>query len=266
MSTTNTQTDTLWFGAGYVYGLATSGGTLGTPVSLIQPGNFATVQEASVDITVAIKELRGATEDPEDTRSASRKITGKITTGRINLSQLNDFVFGEGVTEGSVATMSFEAHNAGVASPPTATLVITPPSSGVFLMDLGVWYAGTRNQLEAVSTAPSAAGTYKCAATTGTYTFFSSDEGTAILVSYRYTTTGGHTLDVTNQIMGNAVRPVLMAYLTNQAQGDNELVLYQCRASKIAMPIKREDYCILELDFQAFANVSGQTLTFLSSV
>jgi hypothetical protein len=239
---------------------------LGTPVSLIQPGNFATVQEASVDITVAIKELRGATEDPEDTRSASRKITGKITTGRINLSQLNDFVFGEGVTEGSVATMSFEAHNAGVASPPTATLVITPPSSGVFLMDLGVWYAGTRNQLEAVSTAPSAAGTYKCAATTGTYTFFSSDEGTAILVSYRYTTTGGHTLDVTNQIMGNAVRPVFMAYLTNQAQGDNELVLYQCRASKIAMPIKREDYCILELDFQAFANVSGQTLTFLSSV
>ena len=71
MSTNYTESDFIQFGAGYVYGLAVGG----QESSIVIPGYFATIESASVDIAVTIKELRGAFEDAEDLASASRKIT-----------------------------------------------------------------------------------------------------------------------------------------------------------------------------------------------
>jgi hypothetical protein len=265
MSATNYTTDTYLFGAGYIYGLNVGG----AQPSLIVPGSFATVQEATVDIATTLKELRGTTEDAELVASAARKITGKVTTGRINIEQLNQFVFGETLATGSTQTANFEPHTLTI-SPAVDTVTITPPGSGVFAADLGVWYAGTRNQLVPIPYTASpvvnpAQGEYSCDELTGEYFFNSADEGAGLLFSYRYTVTTGHNLLVTNKVMGVNTRPVFALYLTNPDDGDHELVLFACKASKVAMPIKSEDFCKLELDFTAFQNGSGQTLQFISS-
>ncbi len=263
MSTSAVQ-ETLWFGGGFIYGINTGDGA--TP-SLLVPGNFGTIQEASVDFSVTQKELRGAYEDPEAIASASRKITGKITTGRVNLENLNQFVFGETLATGTTLTANFEPQTA-------VDNAFTVDNYSTFSQDLGVWYANNapgNNQIQLVpvpfiSPPTLSQGEYTVDSDTGEYVVSSADNGVPLLVSYQYTTTSGHNLVVHNKVMGLTTRPIFSLYLNNQAEGDNDLVLFACRATKFTMPIKREDFVIMDIEFQAYANNSGETFQFLESV
>jgi len=250
--------DAKWFGGGFIYGIQQVAPG-GVAPSLLYPGQFSTIQEASVDISKTVKELRGVYEDPEDLADASRKITGKVTSGRININQLNNLVFGEpGGTNFITGTTKVVDNEAGTVNGSNQVIVV---NSGVFLEDLGVTYAGTREQLIPVSSV-SSQGQYSVAS--GVYTFNAADSAAKVLISYRYTSASGHSLSVNNLLMGNQ-RPSFSVLLTNQYDGDNELLLYYCKATKVSMAIKTEDYVHLEMDFMAGANSSGQTFQWLTS-
>jgi hypothetical protein len=137
------------------------------------------------------------------------------------------------------------------------------------VQDLGVWYSAQFNgnnpiQLVPVASSP-AQGQYVVNPTTGVYTFNGADAGAGILISYEYTTTAGHSLTVTNKIMGSG-RPVFQLYLSQPYQGTNDMLLYYCRATKLNIPQKREDYLILEIDFMASANAAGNVFSWISPV
>jgi hypothetical protein len=255
MSTTYTESDFIQFGAGYIYGLAVGG----TESSVVIPGYFATIESASVDISVTVKELRGAFEDAEDLASASRKITGKITTGRINLSTINQLLFADTFATGATAISNLETQ----VVPSSPAGVVTVTNSATWTADLGVFYTGTRQQLSPVSIGTPLQGQYKVVA--GQYTFAVADEGTSVSISYEYTTTTGHTLTLNNKIMGSS-RPVFACYFSMPYNGNNDLTLFWCRATKLNIPEKREDYCVLDIEFMAGANPAGHVLQWCSSV
>jgi hypothetical protein len=99
----------------------------------------------------------------------------------------------------------------------------------------------------------------------GTYTFHSSDVGVSVAISYRYTVSGsGHTLTVNNLIMGSS-RPSFSALFQNPYDGDQEILLYNCKATKVTFAIKMEEYTKMDIDFMASADASGRTIEFLSS-
>lgn len=264
MSVPNTYSTQIQFGAGYIYGL-NQGSTLGAAPPLIIPGQFPTIQDASVDLTFTVKELNGQLEFPVDLASASKKISGKIMTGRIDLNLLNQLVFADDFVTGSNAIANVEPHT--IASSPTDTVQVI--NNTTFVQDLGVWYSSqfdnnNQVQLVPVPTSP-AQGQYTVDPSTGTYTFNGADAGAGVLISYQYTVLTGHALTVTNRIMGYS-RPVFAAYFSEPYQGNNDLILYYCRATSLKMPEKREDYLILEIDFMAAAAPNGDVLTWSMSV
>lgn len=265
MTVPNTYSTQIQFGAGYVYGL-NLGSSYGAAPSLIVPGRFITIQDASIDMTFTIKELLGATEFAEDIASASKKITGKITTGRIDLDLLNQLVFADQFVTGQLSAIAnLEQHT--IAASPTDTVQVT--NNTTFVQDLGVFYTGQFNGNNAIQLVPVASspaqGQYVVNPTTGTYTFNGADAGQGVAISYEYTTTAGHTLTMTNKLMGSG-RPVFSLYLSQPYNGNNDMMLFYCRASKLNIPQKREDYLILEVDFQCSANAAGNVFQWTSPV
>lgn len=261
MSTAAYQVDSKWFGGGYIFGIQTGAPGTGQAPSVLLPSRFSTIQEANVDITLGTKELRGIYEDPEDVATASRKITGKITTGRVNLQSLNYLIFGESDNNFQTGTLLTAVDEAGTVGGSYHTVTVT--HSADFAQDLGVRYAGTRTFLEPTTGSSPAQGQYTYAA--GVYTFNAADADADVLISYQYTSTTGHTLTLNNLVMGSNVRPTFSCLLENPNEGDQALYLYECKATKIGFPIKQEDYVKMEIDFTAFANGSGQVLQWLSS-
>jgi hypothetical protein len=251
--------DARWFGGGYIYGTQNLIG--GVAPSILLPSQFATIQEASVDFAITEKELRGSLEDPEDVASSTRKITGKIITGRVNITQLNNLAFGETMTTGTLNLAVNEAHTIPASAGP---YTVTVNQGTAFYEDKGVTYAGTRFQMIPVTSLP-AQGQYSYNAATGVYTFNGNDFSSQILISYLYTVSTGHSFILNNKIQGSSTRPVFECLLQNPNDSDQELLLYYCKVMKIAYPIKNDDYVKLELDFISYANASGQTARFLSS-
>lgn len=261
----NTYSTQIQFGAGYVYGL-NLGSSYGAAPSLIVPGRFITIQDSSVDMTFTVKELLGATEFAEDLASASKKITGKITTGRIDLNLLNQLVFADVFNTGEIeAIANLEPHT--IATSPTDTVQVT--NNTTFVQDLGVFYANQFNGNNAIQLVPVASspaqGQYVVNPATGTYTFNGADAGQAVLISYEYTATSGHSLTMTNKLMGSG-RPVFSIYFSQPYNGNNDMLIYYARATKLNIPQKREDYLILEIDWMASANAAGNVFTWCSPV
>lgn len=241
----NTNSTIIQFGAGRIYGVNTGAGAA---PALIVPGQFATIQDASVDMTFTIKRLMGAYEFPEDTASASKTLTGKLTTGRVDLQLINQLVFADSYTTGGEFTYQ-ETDTIG-ATP----YQITVANSATWTKDLGVFYTlpnsfGNAVQLSPVASSP-ATGQYTVAA--GVYTFAAADTTLGVVINYEATFTTGHSLTVNNLLMGQN-RPIFKLYLSQPYDGTNDLIIYNCRASKMNIPEKREDYLILEIDFEAFA-------------
>jgi hypothetical protein len=262
MTTVATQ-DSKWFGAGYIFGTQTIAPGGQVAPSILLPSELVSIQEASVDISIKTVELRSALEDPEDVATSARKITGKIVTGRVGLNQLNWLVFGEPGGGNYVAGTKKLAEREPHVIPASGVFTVVVSNGATFYEDKGVYVAGSRLQFTPVTGVP-LQGQYSYAPVTGTYTFNLADAGTAILISYMYTSPTGHTLTVNNLIMGSA-RPAFEALFQNPYDGDQELLLFACRVSKLGFPIKTEDYVKIDIEFMAFANSQGQVMQWLSS-
>ena len=235
------------FGSGVLYGKRTD-------TSNNTPIRFAGLQGVTVDISFSIKELFGQYQFPIALGRGTGKITGKCMWAQFNAQAFNDIFFGAGaVATGAVREIVAEAQTV------TANIV-TVTNNATFNADSGVVYAANGGVLSYVSANP-LAGQYTLNTTTGVYTFNSSQNGVAVLVSYTWNDgSNGKKISITNQLLGNA--PTFSAVFTETFQSKQlTLVLNQCMSSKLAMATKLEDFVIPELDFQAFADASNNVGT-----
>lgn len=231
------------FGTGSLYGVA-AGSTVQTPLK------FGALQDVSVDFSFTNKELHGQNIFALAVARGEGKVSGKATLAQVNGALYNSMFFGQTLTDSAGANLAVD--EAGTV-PSTTDYTITVDNSAVFLEDLGVRYATGGNPLIKVSSTPSQ-GQYSEAA--GVYTFAAADEGVDVLISYTYSNTTGQTVKVGNPLQGQA--PTFAIYFATTYNSQQvTFKLNACVASKLSMPSKMADWNIDELDFDSFADSSG---------
>lgn len=245
------------FGTGTVIGRRNGVDYTNTAITTPTPARFATMQDIDISFDRTLKELIGQNTYPVDIAGAATKIAGKGKIAGMQANFFNDMFFGQALSSGAGELVAVdESHTA------AATITVTPPSSGTFVHDLGVFYQATGLQLTRTGSAP-AVGSYEVTEPGGAYTFNATEAGT-LLISYTYsiTTATSKQIVITNQLMGLSPSFEMhfqMNYPNSASTTVNtlNLKLYACKASKLDFPFKNQDHTLPSLDFMAFADASG---------
>jgi hypothetical protein len=222
---------------------------LRTDTASATPAQFGTLQEVQLDMSFTIKELTGQFQAPAALARSGLKITGKAKAARITAANFNNIFFGQTLSTGNSLTQLNEAGSV----PGSAAYTVTVGNHATFVADLGVAYAATGAMLTPVASSP-ATGQYTVSG--GVYSFSAGDAGAALLFTYSYTTTGGTSIALSNQLMGSG--PSFKLILNEQYQGKTlNLQLNSVIAPKLSLAFKNEDFMIPEFDFQAAADAAG---------
>lgn len=242
------------FGSGTVWSTPLTD-AFGATIAVPSPLLIGVLQDASIDISSDTKMLYGQNQFPVAVGRGKGKVSGKLKFGQVNGAIFNSVFFGQTMTSSILASV---ADVVGAVIPSTP-FQITPtiPSSGTWQRDLGV-RDSLNNPMTAVVSGPTT-GQYSVAA--GVYTFATADAGKTVYISYKYTATStvGKTSLVKNLAMGAA--PTFKCDFFNQLGGNGlDLTLYSCVANKISFATKQDDFLIPEIDFDAFADASGNVL------
>jgi len=236
------------FGSGTLWGYPVAGNLAANPT----PIKFGTLQDISVEISGALKELYGQNQFAEAVARGKCKIAGKAKFAQIVGKHVNDLFFGQATNSGQKLTSLDEAQTVPAASPYTVTVT----NSAQFVDDWGVRYSVTGLPLAKVTTSP-VQGQYSVSS--GVYTFAAADAGAVVLISYRYSSATGLQLNIRQQLMGFA--PTFQVLLNEQYAGKQaNLLLYSCVAEKLTWATKNEDFLVPEFDFEAFSNAGGQVM------
>lgn len=248
------------FGSGRLYVNPNAGNLAVNPTAV----QGFTIQDVQIDISGEVKELKGASQFPDDVAAGDKKGTGKFGVGRKDLNMFNQIFFADIVETGGTSVVpNFSA------VPTSSAVTVTPPASGTFAADLGVQYAGSGISLTKVAATPTA-GQYTVAS--GVYTFASGDTAATagVVISYSYTLTAGTTYQVNNQALGYG--PQVEVYLVDTYQPKNSgtatapvyeynvIHLYAAKVTKITIGNKRADYSIPEVDFSYFQAANGRVM------
>lgn len=239
------------FGTGMLYGTRTD-------IPGATPIRFGVLQDVSIDFNGEIKDLFGQYQFPVDSARGKTKISGKAKNAVINAGQFNNLFFGQTTTTGQRKSVTNEAQTV------SSTGSVTVANGATFNLDLGVVYAATGVPLQFTVGAPSQAGQYSVNVATGTYSFFTADEGANVLIDYLYTATTGTLIAGINLLMGTTPR-FTATFTQSYAGNQTVLKLYSCTSSKLTLATKIDDYTIPELDFSAFANSAGQVFELSTS-
>jgi hypothetical protein len=218
-----------------------------TDLTTLQPSQFAVMKEISCDFNFTVKELTGQFQAPVALARAGLKITGKIKEAQINAHIFNDIFLGQTQSNGLTLVALSEP-----GTPTTNTLTVA--NAGTFVNDLGVVsQAGVR--FTRVASSPTSK-QYSVNESTGVYTFSSADSNPPVYVSYDYTSAGGQTITISNQLMGS--QPNFSLVMSEVYQGKSlNLKLNACVSPKMMFGFKSEDFMIPEMDFQASADAAG---------
>jgi hypothetical protein len=242
----------------YMFG---TGQLFATPVGGGAPLRFGALQDVSVDFQGDVKELFGQYQFPLDVARGKTKVTWQANTANVDVSAYNQLFFGQTVTTGTEYKQVInEAHS--VPSSTTYTVEVTNHSG--FFNDLGVYYSVTGLPLKQVAAGAEAIGKYSVSAA-GTYTFHSGDASAALLFNYMYadTTATGGNLSISNQLMG--VTPKFRLILSHNYNSKFfTLVLFNCVADKLNLPLKLDDHLIAQLSGQA-ATDDANRIGFIST-
>lgn len=224
------------------------------------PVQIGVIKDVTLDISMTVKELRGAYQFPVDVARAAGTISGKGKFAQI----------GSGTMAAVLATTASAGMKIGATTAstniPTTPFTITPSvggGGGTFFEDLGVINASTGVAMKRVASAP-ATGEYSVAA--GVYTFAAADTGVAVIISYSYAPSGstGWTVTYTNQLMGAST--VFSLSLFNSFRSKNYgFRLPQVTIPKLAFAMKQDDYTDMDFDFNAFADSAGKVIDFFST-
>ena len=241
------------FGVGTLYGVPLTDAT-GTAITNPTPIQVGVLQDIAADLSFDEKMLYGAYQFPVAFGRGKGKFTFKAKAADFSAQALGSLFFGTTPSAGIRAITD----NFATTVPTTPfQITIAPPSSGVFVTDLGVRYSSTGIGLTRVASGPTA-GQYSVNVATGVYTFAAADTAAAVLISYEYTATSTtqFNIPVSNLLMGQA--PSFQAQLSLPYNGKQMSVrLNNCVASKLSLPFKNEDFSIQEFDFQALADASN---------
>ncbi len=217
------------------------------------PAVFGVLQGIDLDISYALKELYGQNQSPVAIARAAQKITGKASFARINAALFNSLFFGGTIGSGTGGILEIISET-GTIPAVSGPYTITVAQSANFLQDQGVFFAATGVQLTRVASGPTT-GQYSVAA--GVYTFAAADTLLGVLISYTYTgTTGASKITIGNPLMGSG--PI---FQINLAETFNSQVmnfqLNACTASKLAFPLKNQDFTVVNFEFEAYADASN---------
>ena len=233
------------FGSGTLWGYPIGGNFAANPT----PIKFGTLQDISLEISGALKELYGQNQFAEAVARGKCKIAGKAKFAQIVGKHVNDLFFGQTMNSGQKLTSLDEAQTVPASSPYTVTVT----NAAQFVDDWGVRYSATGLPLVKVTTSP-VQGQYSVS--NGVYTFAAADASAAVLISYRYSSVVGVQLNIRQQLMGFA--PTFQVLLNEQYAGKQaNLLLYSCVAEKLTWATKNEDFLVPEFDFEAFSNAGG---------
>lgn len=238
------------FGTGTLYGVPQTDAA-GNAITNPTPQVFGQLQEIAADISFDEKLLHGNKSLPVAMGRGKGKLSFNAKLADIDIRMLASLFFGRTAAAGIRGIVD---NFAGSIPTTPFTITVTPPSSGTWATDLGARYASNGIPLTRVASAP-AAGQYSVAA--GVYTFAAADTGTAVMISYEFTasSTSRFNLTMTNDLMGFA--PSFQAQLSVPYRGEQmSLRLNNCVASKLALPLKNEDFSITDFDFTALADAS----------
>jgi hypothetical protein len=241
------------FGSGVLFATPTAGNLAVDPT----PQEVGIIQNIKMTISGDIKELFGQKQWAVDSAIGKRSIKGTFEFAQMDNAFFNQCFFADVVTAGVVSTAYHELHTI-PATPYMVTLV--PPSSGVFVSDLGVVNLTTGVQFLRLPTGTPATGQYVVNTSTGAYTFAAADTLVPIAISYTYSQSAvGTTLTAVNHIMGWG--PILSMTIPLLYQGAvNSINLPNVRLGKIDLATKQDDYTMLTTDFTAFAGAADNPL------
>lgn len=215
------------------------------------PINFGYVQEVQIETSFTTKQLFGQNQFPLAIARGQGKISGKAKMAQVSGLAFNTLFFGAALTPGLTNVAYGESQT-------VTTGAATVSQSANFGTDYGVVYASTGLPLYKTTGAPSAGGTYS--QTGGAYSFNTADNTKGVLISYAYTGASGEDFTVNNQLLGTT--PTFQCVLHTIFQGKEvDVTLFNCVSNKLGFATKLEDFTIPELDFECFANASGQVMT-----
>lgn len=242
------------FGAGALFARQLTDST-GTAIANPTPIKLGVLQDISLDVSFDVKQLYGQNQFPVAVGRGKGKITGKAKAAQINGGLLNGIIFGQTLATGLTAVF-----NSTSTTTVAATVTIAPPAAGVYQKDLGV--LDTNGVPYARVAAAPATGQYSVNEATGVYTFAAADVGKFVLISYSYTaTTGGTKSTVANLPMGYA--PTFSVDLNLDYNGKKATVqLPNCTSDKLTIATKLDDFAVPEFSFQAFADSTGNVMSY----
>lgn len=233
------------FGTGQLFASPVGGGA--------GPLRFGALQDVSVDFNADTKLLHGQYGFALDAARGKMKVEWKAGTANIDIAGFNQIFFNQTLQLNKELKQVF---NEAASVPGASTYTVTAANGATFYRDLGVYYANTGLPLKQVASGPSA-GQYSVNLTTGVYTFSSSDASAAVLLNYLYEGNTGGSIELTNQLMGQA--PKFELVLSQVYDGKTfTLILYSCVAEKLSMPLKQDDHMVSELSGSAQANAANK--------
>jgi hypothetical protein len=250
MANTNTVPQAL-FGPGTAILRRTDGGDL-------TPFNVGYVNELSIDMSFDSKQLYGQNQFPLVVARGTAKTSGKIKAATRSGRALN-MLLGGTWTTGTQYGLTQTAATAIPATPFQITPVV--PNSGTFDHDCGVVNAATGEPFNLVASGP-VAGQYSVNNSTGTYTFSSADNVSAISVKislvYKWTTGAtGQFQIIQNNLIGTT--PTFQLDYSTILYGAEYLItLYACIMSKDSLSHKVSDFAMPEYDMEFFSNAAQQ--------
>ena len=216
------------------------------------PVQVGVLKDVSVDYSFTTKELRGAYQFALDIARAGAKVTAKAKSGTLAGALIQQLLAGSTIATGSVQGVHGES-----ATIPTTPFEVTVTNGATFKTDFGVFDVTAGKWLTRGATA-TATGIYAVNEATGKYTFHSADTGHVVKIYYSWTdAANGKTITLTNQLMGSGAtfRLHLFNSFRNKSQG---ITLNAVTSTKLALALKSEDYLEKDLDFEAFADDSGE--------
>ena len=240
------------FGSGTLWGVRTD-------VANSTPLKFGAIQDVSLDFSASAKELYGQNQFPLAVARGKAKISGKAKFAQIQGDIFANLFFGITPTTGQITTANGEAQTVPAATP----WQVTVSNAATFVADWGVAYSASGLPLTKVASGPTA-GQYSVSAT-GVYTFSTGDANAAVLISYTYSiAASGQKLVMSNPLLG--VQPTFQVALTTLYNGPSgqknaTLTLNACISNKLSFATKIDDFAVPELDFEAFADGSGNLFT-----
>ena len=225
-----------------------------TPTSIL----MGQVQEASLDISFETKSAYGNSQFPFAIARGKGSMKGKAKAGIFQPQLVGSILTGATSAVGQRLLKLNESTGTISGATYTAATVTGFDDRGV--------KDDTSLALTRVASAPTAT-QYSVVEATGVYTFNSAANGKVFTISYTYTvsTAGTYTTTFTNQLMGSGSTYIFDLYNTNPDGSTFGLLLYAVMIEKLALAFKNEDFTMPDMDFQAFADASGNVLQYYGS-